>query len=126
MDSLLVGFVPTSCCYQWLWRIEWFWGRGINGVGDCNSSSRLYQWHWLQGINVCTLADVDIGGFFSVIGAPHTDNLLAGFEGLGCVEARFHKIETLLQSSQLLRREESKNILRKQLSMYVQIWYVHK
>ena len=43
MDYLMVGFVPISCCYQWLWGMECFWGRGIIGVGDFNNLGILYQ-----------------------------------------------------------------------------------
>ena len=45
--------------------------------------------HWVIGLNDLLLSDVAIGGFISIIGAPHNYCPLTGFVVLGGAEARF-------------------------------------
>ena len=66
---------------------------------------------WGQCINGCALVGVDLVGFVSIIGDPHSDFPLAGFVLLGWAEGRFIKIELLLQIMQLLQIDKSRNIL---------------
>ena len=47
---------------------------------------------WGRGFNVCTLADVSLGGSDFVLRVPRGYRLLAGFVGLRCAEDKFIRI----------------------------------
>ena len=69
----------------------------ILGKGSIVSGNGLYrgigaQWHQVQGINICTLAGVDIVKFVSIIGVPHGYCPLYCFLVLGRAEAIFIKV----------------------------------
>ena len=83
-------------------------GWGLNWVSDWTTSGARDQWRWIWVIYGCALSGVVLGGFISVIGAPHGYHTLAVFVGLGWAEARFIKLELLLRSSKLIRSEERK------------------